>query len=158
VNYKAVIFRRSRPFLAALSLAFIALFLGGCWNDTFVWSPDGTRATVISADGLYLCDAQGALSSLLVPNGYASAWLGDSKRVVLARTRPIKDFAEIAAKLGPEASHGIAAMAERAWIELEKDSDKADNFLENESFTDRVGAYFYLVEHYGAPFQKKMGK
>ena len=69
-------------------ISCLCVFLGlvsGCLEKRIQWSPDGTRAAVITRDGLYLCDALGTLvpisSSARV---YALAWLSDSEQMVVA--------------------------------------------------------------------------
>ena len=105
--------------LAAVPAALCLLLLSGCLEKHFVWSPDGTRAAVIAKDGLHLCDADGKLSPLLLPDVRLVAWLGDSQRLVVARSRPVDDWASIARALGPERTASITAEAESLWQKLE---------------------------------------
>jgi len=108
---------RLRP--AMLPVVLGLLILSGCLEKHFVWSPDGTRAAVIAKDGLHLCAPEGQLSPLLLPDVYLVAWLGDSQRLVVARSRPIGDWVSIARALGPERAAAITAEAERLWQKME---------------------------------------
>jgi hypothetical protein len=103
---------------AGLALLLV-LLLGGCLEKHVVWSPDGSRAAVIAKDGLRLCDADGKLTSLLLPGVYQAAWLGDSQRLVVARKRTADSWAPIATVLGPERAAAVAAQAEALWKKLE---------------------------------------
>lgn len=116
---KAVTTERCWPVLAAVPAALLLLLLSGCLEKHFVWSPDGNRAAVIAKDGLHLCDADGKLSPLLLPNVYQAAWLGDSQGLVVARGREVGDWTSIARVLGPERAGKVVAEAESLWQKLE---------------------------------------
>ncbi|HTX67420.1 MAG TPA: hypothetical protein VMD31_16740 [Opitutaceae bacterium] len=117
MNATAFIPRGLRP--ATLPLVLGLLLFSGCLEKHFVWSPDGSRAAVIARDGLHLCDAEGRLSPLLLPDVYLAAWLGDSQQLVVAQSRPVGDWASIARALGPEHAASIAAESEGLWQKLE---------------------------------------
>jgi hypothetical protein len=95
------IWGKPRLLLRVGALAAI-LACGGCLEHRVVWSPDGTRAAVIGDRGLYLADGEGHISELLVPDVYLAAWLGDSRRLVLARERTLGKWSEIAPFIGPD--------------------------------------------------------
>lgn len=132
-------------FLACAALAF-----AGCWKDRLAWSPDGSRAVVITKDGLHLCDAEGRITPLLAPGVYRAAWLADSQRLVLARSREIKDYPALRAALGPERTRALAAKAEAIWQQITANPQNGfDGFFAVEE--DDVGAIaLYLREHHGA--------
>jgi len=44
-----------------MPLTLLLLLLAGCLEKRVVWSPDGSRAAVITEDGLYISDAEGKL-------------------------------------------------------------------------------------------------
>jgi len=69
-------------FLLAVLLAL--LLLGGCYQKRFQWSPDGKRVALITNDGLYLSDAEGKLSELLLPAVKTAAWFSDSQRLAVS--------------------------------------------------------------------------
>jgi len=106
------------PAIAGVA-AILLVSVSGCLEKHLVWSPDGARAAVVARDGLHLCDPTGALTPLLLPDVYQVAWLGDSQRVVVARTRAAADWATIAGVLGAERAGQVAAEAEAAWRKLE---------------------------------------
>jgi hypothetical protein len=103
---------------AALSVVLL-LLLSGCLEKHLVWSPDGNRAAVIAKDGLHLCDLDGRLTPLLLPDVYQVAWLGDSQRLVVARGRKTGDWTLIARAAGSERAAAFAAKAESIWGQLE---------------------------------------
>ncbi len=82
-----------------LALGWV-LLLSGCLEKRLVWSPDGNHAAVIGKAGLYLCDGEGHLSDLLLPNAKVAAWLPDSQRLVVARERAVRDWATLSPILG----------------------------------------------------------
>jgi hypothetical protein len=98
----------------ALSLG-CALLLAGCLQERIFWSPDATRAAVLTADGLYLADAAGKISRCSCRAPTASHGLGDSRRLVVAHSRELKDYASIAAALGPDRTRRLATKAESVW-------------------------------------------
>ena len=143
-----------RQLATAAVSALAILLLAGCWQDRLVWSPDGTRAAIITKDGLQFCDAGGKLTPLLAPGVYRAAWLADSRRLVLARSRPINDYATLAALLGPERSRALANKAEIVWREWQ--SSPKGEFNSAFGPDDDLGAIVvYLREHYGEALRKK---
>jgi hypothetical protein len=106
---------------AAWPVALLLLLLTGCLEKHLVWSPDGQRAAVIAkggvdeGGGLYLCDADGKLTTRLVPAVYCVAWLGDSQQLVVAREQKSSDWAEVTRMLGAEKAAEVAAKAEASW-------------------------------------------
>ncbi len=67
---------------AAFGLA--ALLVGGCYEKRIQWAPDGQRAAILTSEGLFLSDANGRLSQMLLPEVNAVAWLSDSQRLAVA--------------------------------------------------------------------------
>jgi len=99
--------------------ALVLVLLAGCLEKHLVWSPDGKRAAVIAKDGLHLCDPEGKLTPLLLPDVYEIAWFSDSQRLAVARTRPVADWTSVPAILGRERAAAIAAEAEGIWSRVE---------------------------------------
>lgn len=87
-----------RGWWCALAIGLL-LCSAGCLEKRIFWSPDATRAVVIGDTGLYLCDADGKISGLLVPSAKQVAWFQDSKRLALTRLREVNDWATIAPSL-----------------------------------------------------------
>lgn len=145
--------------LAGITLAPLALgllLLAGCLEKTLVWSPDGSRAAVIGQEGLYLCDAGGQLSSLLGPDVYRAAWLGDSQQLVVAREVKTGTWGDIARALGPDAARAVIVQAEAIW-------EKAQTGGLWSVLTMDVGgkertklAKIYLRERYGEALHAKV--
>lgn len=137
------------------------LLLGGCLQERLAWSPDGKHAAVVTAEGLHLADASGRISPLLVPGAYRVAWLADSQRLVLARKKPLKNFAEIAAALGPERTRTLVTKAETVWSEL-KDLPRTEEFNKRAGENcgdDLAGIVAYLREQpkHLAALREKLG-
>jgi hypothetical protein len=99
--------------------ALMFALLGGCLEEHLVWSPDGKRAAVIAKDGLHLCDLEGKLTPLLLPDIEMAAWFGDSRQLAVARQRTVGDWTSIAQVLGPERATEVTAEAEGIWAKLE---------------------------------------
>jgi hypothetical protein len=111
----------SKPSPASLRLlALLAILLAlcaGCLEQRIVWSPDGSRALVLGDHGLYLCDADGRISPLLMPDVTTAAWLNNSE-ITLVRRREATDWTDIARSIGEE-SKPIEAQAEDLWRRLQ---------------------------------------
>ncbi|MBX3735711.1 MAG: hypothetical protein KF715_03395 [Candidatus Didemnitutus sp.] len=101
--------------LCVLPLAVVLLLLAGCLEKNLLWSPDGRRAVVFGQEGLYLTDADGRLSPLLVPGANLAAWLGDSQQLVVARSQRVGSWDEAARHLGAERAGKFAAQVEQLW-------------------------------------------
>lgn len=150
-NATASLLRRAAP-LACL------LLLAGCLQERLFWSPDGARAAVLTADGLYLTDPAGKLSPLLLPRAYRVAWLGDSRRLVVGHSREIKDFASLATALGPERTQRLTAKAESFWrqlLPLRTLKDLPSSAIKADD--DVGGITLYLREKYPAALKEKAG-
>ena len=105
--------------IAWVPVALMLALLGGCLEKHLVWSPDGMRAVVIAKDGLHLCDSEGKLSPLLLPDVDQIAWFSDSQRLAVARVREAGDWAATARYLGSERAGAVAAEAEGIWSKLQ---------------------------------------
>jgi hypothetical protein len=113
------------------------------------WSPDGRWAAVLAPDGLYLSDADGALSPLVAPGVKAAAWTPDSKRLVVLRRTALATWKEVTA-LFPEAetpSEEFVAGAKRLKAELLAHEGSMDKF-EPKSLKDMPGALAILAIMY----------
>lgn len=144
---------------ARLGLVMLTLGSAGCfgphrdWTDNLVWSPDGSRAAVI-ASGIYLSDRDGNLTALNAPDVYRVAWLGDSQRLVVARSRKVSSFAEIAAAVGPERTRSMTAAAQRLWLLLQA-SDWEEYLTNNGLGPDEAALPIYLREQYAEELRAK---
>ena len=146
----------SRSMLAAVAAALFFLLLSGCLEKHFIWSPDGNRAAVIAKDGLHLCDPDGKLSPLLLPDVYAAVWLGDSQRLVVARERKVGDWAPVARALGPERAGKVAAEGDSLWRNLEAGGQWGILTKDLRQKKDVFVLMIYLRERYGEALRAKM--
>jgi hypothetical protein len=101
--------------LGCLALIATLLALAGCdeAGENVVWSPDGRQAAVIGTKGLYLCDAGGKLSPLLVPRATHARWLPDGKRLVVARSMDFATWREVAPQLSDAERNYVVTTAKR---------------------------------------------
>jgi dipeptidyl aminopeptidase/acylaminoacyl peptidase len=104
---------------AVVPAALLLALLSGCLEQHLVWSPNGQRAAVIAKDGLHLCDPDGNLTPLLLPDVDMVAWFSDSQRLAVARVRKAGDWASVARAAGSERASAIAVEAEGIWSKLE---------------------------------------
>jgi hypothetical protein len=151
-----------RSLLRFAALLGTALLVGGCLQERLAWSPDGRHAAIVTAGGLYLSDANGKLSALLAPKAYRVAWLPDSQRLVLARKKPARNFAEISAALGPDRTRALILKAEilaKKIKELPSPEDLKKG-IEADLGDDLAGLVAYLREQpqHLATLREKLGK
>jgi hypothetical protein len=69
--------------ICVLAAIIVSAMLCGCLPKRINWSHDGKKAAVIGERGLYLCDAEGQISDLLLPDVWAAEWLPDDQSLVL---------------------------------------------------------------------------
>ena len=147
-------FPRILRVFTGLTLATTLALLGGCLQKHIVWSPDGQRAAIISADGLRLCTADGTLSEQLTPGVYRVAWLGDSQRLVVVRERPAADWTDVTRALGTERSQQAVTEAEAVWSKLQAGalwSAVATDFSRKKALP-----FFHLREMHGPQLRAKL--
>src|SRR5208282_1235144 len=72
------------------TLKWLVFIVAGCLLTTgcvrrlpIVWTPDGSYAAVFAGDGLHLCNADGWLSTNLLPAGGLAAWFPDSTHLAV---------------------------------------------------------------------------
>ncbi|ACB74823.1 hypothetical protein [Opitutus terrae] len=118
---KTSLFYRQSARLLSAGCVLALLFLSGCLEQSFVWSPDGQRAVVINLANreLMLCAADGQLLPPRVAAVSRVAWLGDSQRLVLARRHTEATWSGLAAAMSPDEVREIVARAEIAWQKLQ---------------------------------------
>ena len=145
-------------FLTHSRYAWFALLLAWCssgcagpqreWPDDLVWSPDGTHAAVLRV-GFRFSDTEGNLSPQLDDRVYRVAWL-DSERLLLARTRTVATFADVAAAVGPERTRAIAIEAEHAWTHL-----RSRDFPEPRIAIPEKVLILYTREHHASELREQ---
>lgn len=159
---KTEMLQRSLGRVALAAIALGLLLLSGCLEQVCVWSPDGKRAAVVNAknDGLMLCDADGNLSPLLVPDVFRVAWLSDSQRLVLARKHDEVKWAPIARAMGRERAAKVVTEAENAWKKLHAGTPWAGVGSVAGLFPDNGPDWslvcIYMREHYGEALHSKL--
>ena len=101
-------------------LAFVFLFFTGCKEEIqkVIWSPDGSRAAIVTRGGLRFCDAEGKLSSEVLQGVYRVAWLNDAQHLVVAREHEVKTWDAVVAEFGKVRAERVAAKAEGIWQSL----------------------------------------
>ena len=148
--------------------AIALVLLAGCihagpWTSNVVWSPDGRHAAVIAADGLYLADGEGTLSALLAADVYDAAWLADSQRLVLARSREINNWSALVDALGTQRTRELALKAEAVWQQIQAPGepialeDRLQALLETSSQGEMGAILIYLRDHHGDALREKFG-
>lgn len=102
-----------------LSISVAGVLVAGCIPTRHVfWSPDGKWAAVVGADGLYRCDAGGALSPRLMEKVLVAAWFPDSKKLAVVRQTVAKTWREASAIVSADEKHRMMAAGE----ELRRDA------------------------------------
>jgi len=80
--------------------ACCALLATGCLPEKrIVWSPDGSRAAVISDDGLRIATPDGRLSDPIIPDARRAAWFADGRRMLVIVSNKRAQWAEVEAAL-----------------------------------------------------------
>ena len=147
------LWRRRRPLLAAL----VCVILAGCGfeEQRLIWAPDGQRAAVLDHQKFYLTDAVGKLTPALAENVQRVAWFGDSQRLVLATTRNVFKWAELAEEIGPEKTQEVVASAEAEWKKIQNGTSWEDASKKLELGNANTLS-LYLCEHHGANLRAKV--
>ncbi len=87
---------RSWLIMGCVGLVLVAI---GCLpEERVVWSPDGQRALVRAADGLYACDESGKLSERIVARTGPVAWYPDSRHLLCVEGVEAATWDELAAE------------------------------------------------------------
>ena len=123
------------PFAVRILVAAALLVLAGCVTQRVVWSPDGKQAAVLSEDGLYLCDAEGTISGLLLPDVTAVAWFQDSRRLAVDPSVTCTNWQGLAVVLSPQGRENIKSTANELLARLQPGN--RDQVLEAESGSDK---------------------
>lgn len=131
----------TRDFL--LALALLAVLCGCEPQERAQWSPDGSRAAILSDSRLYLADASGTLSEPF-PNQDeepgrwivdAFGWLPDGSGLIVHRVRIAPDWESVRNHLPTADSAQVERLASRvpdllrAAVVLHGDADRADLLL-----------------------------
>ncbi len=110
-------------------LIVLSLAAAGCVPEAKVaWSPDGRRAAVLAADGLYLCDADGKLSARAAENVLGVAWAYDSKRLAVLRQEQVATWDAAETLLDVPEVAAVIALARQAKAEALAHEGPIDDF------------------------------
>lgn len=100
---------RKRHLVSALT----ALLAAGCLPEKrIVWSPDGSKAAVMSDDGLRIATPDGALSEPLIPDARRAAWFADGARLLVIRATKCATWSDVEALLPPADRTRIVELAQ----------------------------------------------
>jgi hypothetical protein len=89
--------------------AVLALVMAACVPERVVWSPDGSRAAILGADGLHMCDADGHIGPMLAAKMVAVQWMPDGKRFVSESQRELRTWKEVQAAFPDEVTRIVTA-------------------------------------------------
>ncbi len=126
------------------------------------WSPDGRWAAVLAPDGLYLSDADGALSPLVAPGVRAAAWTPDSKRLIVLRVIDVPTWKEAKTLLDEAQVRDVIARARLLKQEVMWHEGPFDKF-DPKGLTEVSGAQaalmlLYLRDEDPAGLAEKLGE
>jgi hypothetical protein len=145
-------------------LLLLVVMVFGCDPDqVVVWSPDGSKAAVIGADGLHICDPAGKLTGLLVKDVRKVAWFGDSHRLAAAREVKITSWKEATKYLEPERVTRLEAEGEKFFKTMMAETGPLDEWAQKllespdgPSYGDFVGMVLYVGEKHTEELKKKL--
>lgn len=144
-----------KRWIQACVFLVIALGTGGCLLQRVVWSPDGSTAAVIGAEGkekiaLYLCDPTGKLSPPIADSVYIAAWFADGRRLALGRhIEKVRTWTEARPALSEPMQTALIAEAESLAKELADESGwqaVQDRLDTRELSTDRLRLLSIILE------------
>src|SRR5881394_1964967 len=112
--------------LRAILLLLVAVIAGCDPEQLVVWSPDGSKAAMIGADGLHIADPAGKLTPLLVKDVRKVAWFGDSHRVAAVREVKTASWKEATKYLEPERAARLEAEGEKFFKAMMAETGQLD--------------------------------
>lgn len=149
--------------MAGMSLFVVgAAALIGCIPEKrIVWSPDGSRAAVVAADGLRFCTSDGTLSPVRLPNAAAVAWFPDGRRIACLHGIEAKSWAEIEPILSKSEREATLVAAQQLHDQAMKHDGPWEQFKPR--YTPPVsggiqeGALMYVRDHMGDDVRRHVG-
>lgn len=150
--------RRTAWRLAASLLSVFVILVGCVTARRIVWSPDGSRAAVLTEQGLYLSDSAGNLSGLLVSNVTDAAWFSDSQRLALVREESYTNWNDLDSMLPPETQQAVRNLADVLLPRIQSGSskDKLNDGLDAEKSQLVDAALLYLCGKHEMEVRKVM--
>lgn len=143
---------KKRSSITWLALGLSLFVLSGCFDiqKRIVWSPDGKFAAVLGDKGMYLCDADGKISDLLVPDVTTAAWFSDSRRIAFSQTQTFKSWNDVEDLLSPETRDRIKQDAQivleefKAGRTLKQVSETITNLTDDQN--SALGLYIKTID------------
>jgi len=152
-----------KTMLQASLLLLVTLMLGCDPDQVVIWSPDGSKAAVIGADGLHLCDPAGKLTPLLAKDVRKVAWFGDSHRLAAAREVKIASWNEAKKYLEPERVTRMESEGEKLFKTMMAQPGPLDEWAQKllespdgPNYGDFVGMILFIGEKHVDELKKKL--
>src|SRR4051812_8007527 len=152
-----------KTMLWAVLLLLVAAMAGCDPEQLVVWSPDGSKAAVIGADGLHICDPAGKITPLLVKDVRKVAWFADSHRVAAAREVKIANWKEATKYLEPERVTRLEKEGEEFFKNMMAQTGPLDDWAQRvllapdgPSYGDFVGMVLYVGEKHADELKKRL--
>jgi hypothetical protein len=152
-----------KTMLRAILLLLIAAIVGCDPEQLVVWSPDGSKAAVIGADGLHIADPAGKLTPLLVKDVRKVAWFADSHRIAAAREVKVEGWKEAVKYLEPQRVTQLEAEGEKLFKKVMAETGPLDEWAQKyllspdgPSYGDFVAMILYIGERHGDELKKKL--
>lgn len=150
-----------RNFIGIVTLS--AIFAGCIPEKRIVWSPDGRRAAVTSAAGLFIIDDQGkVLKPRLTGTAARCDWFADGRQLAVIHTKMAERWEDMAPIFSPAETDAIKKRAESLREQIlayEGDWDKFDLDPDKKLSIDvELGALIYMRDHHSEGLAEKVGK
>ncbi|HEV8292274.1 MAG TPA: hypothetical protein VGP94_10135, partial [Tepidisphaeraceae bacterium] len=149
--------------IRAILLLLATVMLGCDPEQVVVWSPDGSKAAVIGADGLHISDPAGKLTPLLVKDVRKVAWFADSHRIAAAREVKTASWKDATKYLEPERVRRLEAEGEKIFKTMMAEPGPLDEWAqrmlespEGPSFGDFVAMLLYIGDRHTDELKKKL--
>lgn len=151
--------RHTRTWIGAAAL----LALIGCLPEKrIVWSPDGSRAAVIAADGLRFCTPEGALSAPVLKDVKRVSWCPDGRSLLAVHTRKVTSWSAAESLFSPAQREQIAADAKQLRDQAMAFSGNWDDFKPRygspRSDGGKAGVLLYAREKFADTLREKLGE
>ncbi len=148
---------------ALITIVIAATLSAGCLPEKrIVWSPDGSRAAVAAADGLYLIDAEGnVLEPRLLGSSARCAWFPDGRRLAVVQQKKVASWADVGELIGMEQPDEIRKIAEALRPRIMAFEGNWDDFeIDRENIVPpsiEIAALLYVRDNLGEGLPEKLG-
>jgi Tol biopolymer transport system component len=142
----------SWPLLAA---AFACLLMTGCVARRIAWSPDGAHAAIFAGDGLRLCGADGALSTVVLPGDGMADWFPDSRRLAIVCEAKKQSWKDMEKVISPEERERVVEGGKAVLDQLKAGHNLTDalNTLSDLGDYEKSAVAVYLAQKEGTKEQ-----